>query len=436
MKILLLNQFCIPDIAPTGVAMYDLACHLSDRGHDVTIICSKKSYNGGIIGDRILLKPEQTKIKIIYLPALGFGRNSFTGKLFDYISFYFLLAFRLLFLFPKPDIVLSLTTPPYIGILAKCFGKLRGVKRASWIMDVYPDVMVAHGILKKGSLLYKLMTRLKVFELRGSSLIISLSQDMTERIKQYVKQLDTNIVKWVSLGVEHSIMIETLSFTSNADLIDQSKLNDIICPTDVYCYDAKSKNLRIERGWKDDELVVMYSGNMGLGHLLDEFLFAALKLKDNLKIRWVFAGGGKRRKEIEDFILKHPEANITLFDYVPSELLDTHLRSADIHLVSLDPKWKGCMLPSKLQRIFAVGRPALFVGDNKCCIAQWILKSEGGWIVEPGDVDGIIKCIMASSDLIERNKRAAVAVNFALENFDSKKNYNIICEWLEEIVVL
>ena len=415
--------------------MYDLACHLSDRGHDVTIICSKKSYNGGTVRVKAQKKTEHRKIKIIYLPALGFGRNSFTGKLFDYISFYFLLTFRLLFFFPKPDVILSLTTPPYIGLLAKCFGKLRGVKRANWIMDIYPDVIAAHGILKKSSFLYRLMKKLKIFEFRGSSLIISLSQGMAERIKQYVKLSDTDKVNWVPLGVKQSIMTETLSFMSNNDQIDSNKSNNIECKADVSCYDAKSRKLRIERGWKDSELVVMYSGNMGLGHLLNEFLLAALKLKDNSNIRWVFAGGGKRRKEIENFISKHPDANISLLDYVSSEQLDTHLRSADIHLMSLNPKWQGCMLPSKLQRVFAVGRPALFVGDKKSCIAQWILKSGGGWITEPGDVDGVIHCIMASSGKQERKKRASFALSWALKNFNADKNYQIISEWLEELVV-
>ena len=35
--------------------------------------------------------------------------------------------------------------------------------------------------------------------------------------------------------------------------------------------------LRKSRGWNDDELIVMYSGNMGLGHLFDEVSFGSIR---------------------------------------------------------------------------------------------------------------------------------------------------------------
>jgi len=170
--------------------------------------------------------------------------------------------------------------------------------------------------------------------------------------------------------------------------------------------DAAVRELRERRGWKEDELVVMYSGNMGLGHSFSEVLEVARRLhgdgsisniqhstsniQHSKSVRFAFFGGGKRRAEVEDFVREHPEAPVELHDYVPSELLGVHLQSADVHLASLLPEWTGCMVPSKLQGIFVAGRPVVFIGGADSSIGQWVAESGGGWLVAPGDVDGLL----------------------------------------------
>ena len=47
MQILLLNQFYPPDVAPTGQVLHDLARVLVGRGHQVRVVCSRRSYDGG-----------------------------------------------------------------------------------------------------------------------------------------------------------------------------------------------------------------------------------------------------------------------------------------------------------------------------------------------------------------------------------------------------
>ena len=69
------------------------------------------------------------------LLATGFKGGGFAGKLADYGSFYGSLLFALLFGRKSPDLILSLTTLPYIGLLENW---PRGVMRAfmrtgSWI---------------------------------------------------------------------------------------------------------------------------------------------------------------------------------------------------------------------------------------------------------------------------------------------------------------
>jgi glycosyltransferase involved in cell wall biosynthesis len=179
-------------------------------------------------------------------------------------------------------------------------------------------------------------------------------------------------------------------------------------------------NRRREMGWKDDELVVMYSGNMGLGHRFGEVLEIAREKPAG--IRFAFFGRGKRRGEIEAFMAAHPEAAVELHDYAPSEVLGAHLRSADVHLASLAAEWTGTMVPSKLQGIFAAGRPVIFQGDARSSIGRWVEESGGGWVVPPGDAGALARALDEARDATTRATRGAAALAFARANFEQVAN--------------
>jgi glycosyltransferase involved in cell wall biosynthesis len=195
-----------------------------------------------------------------------------------------------------------------------------------------------------------------------------------------------------------------------------------------------ARALRAARGWADDELVVMYSGNMGLGHRFGEILAAAKILKEESPTgrdanvlalpppRFVFFGNGKRRAEVEMFIRENPGCAVELHDYTPAENLANHLRSADVHLASLDAAWTGTMVPSKVQGIFAAGRPMIFIGCADSSIGRWVHESGGGWVVAPGDVGGLLAALAAAGDPAVRSAMGQAARSFANEHFDKATN--------------
>ena len=123
MKILLLNQFYPPDVAPTGCFLHDLAREMTGLGHQVQVWPSRRSYDGGecYAGTETI-----DRVAVRRIPALGFGRRSHWGKLADYASFYGCLGAKLLFARDRPDVILCMTTPPYLGLLGRLACLLRG----------------------------------------------------------------------------------------------------------------------------------------------------------------------------------------------------------------------------------------------------------------------------------------------------------------------
>ena len=403
MNFVFLNQYYPPDAAPTGTMLVRVVQKIVEAGHEVTVVCAKGGYASKVISDdagKEANEFEQVGVRVVRVGATSCGRGSFVGKLVDYVSFYLGVVMALARLSDHPDKIIAMTTPPYLSILARLFSRVHGCRHAHWVMDLYPDVMVAHGMLKTESVLHRLLAALACWGFGGQrcSEVISLGPDMARRVASY---LDSGkISPWVPLW--------------SGSKTSQVEHEQVV-------------SLRKSRGWNESDLVVMYSGNMGLGHLFDEILEVGQSgvsggIHGERCVRFAFFGGGKRRAEIEGFISAHPSAPVELHDYVDAKDLDAHLASADVHLVSLRPEWDGTMVPSKLQGVFAAGRPVIFVGSEESSIGQWVLESGGGWVVRPGDVDALKAAITEASQADECDRRGALAHSFGMEYFDEDIN--------------
>ncbi len=81
--------------------------------------------------------------------------------------------------------------------------------------------------------------------------------------------------------------------------------------------------------------------------------------------------------------------------YQPRELLSQSLSVADVHLISLRPELEGFIVPSKYYGIAAAGRPAIYIGKPDGEIAHILRESNTGFVVEPGDGEGLAELLIA-----------------------------------------
>jgi len=181
MRILLLNQFYKPDTAATGQLLADVAERLVECGHEAHVICGCRRYNGESWAPT---KCETINgVRIHRVATTGFGRVRMAGRLIDYVSFYFTAAWRALTL-PRPDVCLSLTTPPFIALIGWGLSKLRRTRSVLWVMDVYPEIAVAYHVLPPHCLVYRALTRLNRRLYRNATAVISLGEVMTQRLQE------------------------------------------------------------------------------------------------------------------------------------------------------------------------------------------------------------------------------------------------------------
>ena len=375
MNIRFINQTFYPDVAATAQQLYDLAAYLTDRGHNVSVITSRSLY--GKAGATL---PKRETVHGIHIYRVGFslfGKAGLLLRMLDFALFYLLATLRALTL-PKADVVVTLTTPPFLGLAGWLISRLRRCRFVYWAMDLYPDVPIACGVLKPRGLAAKLFEWLNRFSLRHAHATVALGRCMQDRI----------IAKGIAPA--HVALIPVWADT------DEIKLQ----PPGQSPYRSE---------WKlEGKFVVMYSGNLGLGHDADTLFNAALTLKDHPTIRFVFAGGGKRAEALREFIQTHQLTNIIQQPYQPRERLGDLLTCADVHLVSLSEELTGLVVPSKFFGILAAARPVILVGTAQSEIARIITETNCGYIVPNGDVGGLADLVSSLTSPAREPELAAM----------------------------
>ncbi len=351
MRILLVNQFYPPDVAATGQLLDDLARQLAAKGLEVHVLCSAGAYGGDALGEQSSPYPraESSNVRVHRLRATGFGRARLLGRLADYLTFY-ALAFWTAIRLGRFDACVCLTTPPFIGLIGVLLRLARGTRLILWSMDLYPEVLSAYGFLPPSSLAYRALAWLARRIYRACDAVISLSDGMSGRL--------------VQAGVDPA----RLSVVHNWG------------PGDAREPSPPPPGPRT---------VVMYSGNLGLGHQLETILEAARLLAGQPHVCFVLVGKGKMRLSLERQATAEGLLNVEFREPVPLAELAASLASAHIHLVSQREGTQGLIVPSKLYGCLAAGRPVILAAPADCDAAAILRLAEAGCVIPPDDAKAL-----------------------------------------------
>jgi len=362
MKVLILNQFFHPDIAPTGQMATELAEDLITAGFEVTAMAARGSYLGG---DRLPAEEEHRGVRIVRLPATSLGKRTLLHRGLDYGSFYASAVLALARL-PRQDVVIALTTPPLIAAAGLVAQRLKGSKLVYWVQDLYPEVAVAFGALGPRSPATRLMRATSRAVLERAERVVVLGEAMGTR------------------AAAAGAAPERVAVIPNwAD-------GEAVRPV------PHAENPLREELARGAQCLVMYSGNIGRGHDIETLAAAARLLRERQDIAFLFQGEGARRAELER--ATHDLPNVRFGPYQPRERLSQSLSAGDLHLVSLSANLEGLLEPSKLYGIMAAGRPALFVGPEGSEVASTVVRERCGLSLRNGDSVGLEKAIAQLAD--------------------------------------
>jgi colanic acid biosynthesis glycosyl transferase WcaI len=364
-RLTILNQYYTPDISPTAHLAASLAEHRAAAGDEVTVVTSVGGYVAVPKSSGGAAESQNPRVFRAWTPKLG--KKTKISRVVDYASFYLGAVWKVSTL-PAQDVIVTLTTPPFIAIAAIIHKLLhRRTRVVLWNMDCYPEVIEATGVIKKGGLLSKLMRSVNRWLFARIDHLVSLDTAMQELLlSQYAPKghaLPTSIIpNW-----------EKASFFPP----------DAIAPSP----------------WKDrwqlqDRFVILYLGNTGYGHNFETMLDAAKLLSDD-PVAFVFVGGGSRWNEIREGAEKRGLNNVRMQGYVPKEETPSVMSAADCALITLDDFAIGIMSPSKLHSNLAMSLPVIYIGPKGSNVDDAIANFGCGVSVRLGNPSEIATWVRA-----------------------------------------
>jgi glycosyltransferase involved in cell wall biosynthesis len=346
MKILLLNAHYWPDLsAATAQMLTGLGEELARQGHEVRVICGRRKYDE----PSVFFPTGETHngVHITRIWNSSFGKGAKWKRAVDFTTW---LASAELALLrePKPDVVITLTTPPLLSVLGARYARKTGARLVPWMMDLNPDEAVAAGWLREGSVMERFLRSALEKSLRQSAAIIALDRFMADRIA--------------------------------AKGVDRQKIH-VVAP---WAHDKEvkpdpegSKEFRNKYGL-DDSFVVMFSGNHSPIHPLDTVLDAARQLHRsvnvnvtvNEKIKFLFVGGGTEWNKIRAAKDQEGLNNVICLPYQPLEKVGASLGAADLHIVAMGEAFVGLVHPCKVYNLLSLGLPWVGIGPKDCHLAD------------------------------------------------------------------
>ena len=179
-RLLFINQYYWPDHASTAQHLTDLAESLASTGHDVHVLCGRGSYKPGQKS-----RPAhevRNGVTIHRVRATSFGRRTTARRLADYFSFYARAVARAVTL-PRFDIVVTLTTPPIIGLIGTILRRLKNSRHVFWSMDLHPDASLALGRMSLKNPVVAALAKLSDAVYRRADRVVALGPYMADRLR-------------------------------------------------------------------------------------------------------------------------------------------------------------------------------------------------------------------------------------------------------------
>ena len=370
MKILFVCQYFYPETFRGN----DIAFHLAEEGHAVHVVTGIPNYpEGHFFTGYGLFKKRHEKINgvnVTHLPIVPRGKDNKVMLMLNYISYLivgWLWTFFHAFLHKYDVVFCQQLSPVTMSSPAVLYKKMRKVPLYTWVLDLWPESLIAAGGINNKYILGFFDWFVKS-EYKNSDKILTSSKSFAQSILKY--------------GDYKNKIIYYPQWSDGTTNVSDS---DFVLP---------EKLLKISDG---NNFIVMFAGAVGEAHGMECNMQAALKLKDYKNIKWVIVGDGRRLDWVCSFVKNNRlEDTVIMLGRFPSETMPVFFEKADVMLVSLmDSPLFNMYSPAKISSYMAAQRPILAVLNGEG--SEVIKAAECGWNVRAGDAESLSKLVVKLS---------------------------------------
>ncbi len=403
MKILVISQYFWPE----NFRINDLTKEFVQRGHDVTVLTGYPNYPSGKIFEDFRKTPNAfshfSGAHVYRVPLLARGHGGFRLGL-NYLSF--MLSATVLgplrLLNKTFDVIFVYEVSPVtVGIPAVVISKLKKAPIVFWVLDLWPETLVALKVIRSRFLL-KAVGSLVRFIYNRCILILGQSKGFLDAIAKYC--VDAAKIRY---------------FPSWAE--------------EVFNHDGVQPAPEVTA--REDAFNVLFAGNIGGAQDFPAILDAAESLKHNRMIRWLILGDGRMADWVRREIIRRDlEQCVLLLGRFPLERMPSFYTHADALLVSLkaDPIF-SLTIPGKVQSYLMAKIPLVGMLDGEG--ANVIREANAGLTCPAGDSMGLAHAVekLAVMSKEDRLKLGQNARAYAKKAFDRQSLMDQLEGWFKEV---
>ncbi len=354
-----------PEMAGVGRYTGEIAELLASQAEGVTVVTTPPHYPGWRVQDGFsnsYSSSAEGNIRVLRTPVLLKKKMGGIWRLLAPLSFAVTSAPVVFWqiLRQRPDVVLCVEPTLFAAPVALLAAKLVGARTVLHVQDLEVDAAFAVGHLKSAKWLKSLGYLFEKLTLRRFDKVVTISNRMAEKLmEKKVKRERLAIVRnWVDLDHIHPL--------------------------------AQESSYRESLGYAADDFVVLYSGNIGAKQGLDTLLDAAAKLADHSKVKFVIAGEGPVKADLE---ARYGHlANVRFLPFQPYKQLNEFLNLANLHALPQDRGAADLVLPSKLGGMLASGAPVLVTADDGTELHTFL--DDSAIVTPPGESQAMADAIL------------------------------------------
>jgi colanic acid biosynthesis glycosyl transferase WcaI len=353
-RLLVFNQYYWPGFESTAQLLHELCLGLSET-FDVSVVTGRLREVAEQPGTS-----EVEGITVVRVDSAIHDRASLRGRGLNYLT-YVVRGVAAAFRSERPDVVLCMTDPPFLGTAALAVARRFRSPLVVVSQDVFPEIAVELERLTH-PLAIGVLRRLVRFYLRRAERVVAIGETMKRRLE----------AKGAPAG----------RITVIPNWVDTDTIRPV--PSDTAW--------AVENGL-DGAFVVMHSGNVGHAQDLETLVDAAVRLADIDDLAIVVVGSGARKAALEERVARLGLTSVRFLGYQPRELLSETLSSGHVHVVGLARGLAGYVVPSRAYGVLAAGRPVIVAADEESETSALVRDAKCGWAVPPGDPAALAEAI-------------------------------------------
>jgi len=282
----------------------------------------------------------------------------------------------------KADVIICIAPAFFCTPGALLYSKLSRAKSWLHVQDFEIDAMVGLGMTRRVKWLTRFAYALEKSAFRKFDRVSSISNTMCQKLQQ--KGTSANAVTYFPNWVDTSF----------------------ISPQ------ADATKYRQRWNIRDNDMMILYSGNLGKKQGLDLLLDTAQSFADNPRFRFVIVGEGAEKDHLIKKAKQLQLHNIQFHPLQPYESLPDLLCAADIHLVLQKRGAADAVLPSKVTGIFSAGGHAIITAEENTELG-YILKENPhiATLIPPESKSHLIDAINKLANILTQKENRTHNVN-------------------------